>query len=185
MDDAQIVSLFWKRDESAIEQTRQQYGPLCRRIAFNLVGDRQDAEECENDVYMAAWNAIPPARPQSLSAFLGRIARNVALNRFDHRSAAKRGGGEMPLLLSELQEVTASGSVEEMLDSKETAELIQRFLSGESAENRRLFLRRYWYGDPLWALAKQFGCSETAVKTRLFRQRDRLRVYLQKEGVSV
>lgn len=185
MDDAQIISLFWKRDESAIDQVRQQYGTLCRRIAFNLLGDRQDAEECENDVYMAAWNAIPPARPRSLAAWLGRIARNIALNRFDQRSAAKRGGGEAPLLLSELEEVTGSSSVEETLDSKETAALIERFLRQESKENRLLFLRRYWYGDPLWALAKQFGCSESAVKTRLFRQRERLRGFLQKEGVSV
>lgn len=184
MEDARIIALFWERDEAAIDAARQRYGALCRKIAFDLLGDREDAHECENDVYLAAWNAIPPARPQSLRAYLGRLARNIALNRYDRRTAAKRGG-EAALLLSELGEVVAAGSVEDTLDSAHTAALIQAFLRRESAENRWLFLRRYWYADPLASLAKQLRCSESAVKTRLFRQRERLRDYLQKEGVLV
>ncbi len=184
MEDGQIVALFWARDEAAIGAAQQRYGALCRRIAGNLLGSGEDARECENDVYLAAWNAIPPARPVNLAAFLGKIARNIALNRYDRRMAAKRGG-EAAVLLSELGEVVAAGSVEETVDSAATAALITAFLRRESEENRWLFLRRYWYADPLGALARGLHCSESAVKTRLFRQRERLRVYLQKEGVSV
>ena len=184
MEDARIIALFWERDEAAIDAVRQQYGALCHKIAFDLLGDREDARECENDVYLAAWNAIPPARPQSLQAFLGKIARNIALNRYDRRVALKRGG-EAALLLSELGEVVAVGSVEDAVDGAHTAALIDAFLRKETAENRWLFLRRYWYADPLIVLAKRLHCSESAVKTRLFRQRERLREYLQKEGVLV
>ena len=182
MEDVRIVSLFWARDEGAIDAARERYGALCRKIAFDLLGDREDALECENDVYLAAWNAIPPARPQSLRAYFGKLARNIALNRYDRRTAAKRGG-EAALLLSELGEVVADGSVEDALEASHTAALIGQFLRSESAGNRWLFLRRYWYAEPLAELAGQLRCSESAVKTRLFRQRERLRAYLQKEGI--
>lgn len=184
MEDMRIVTLFWERDEAAIEEVRRRYGALCRRIAFNLLGSREDAHECENDVYMAAWNAIPPARPQNLSAFLGRLARNIALNRYDRRMAQKRGG-EAAVLLSELSEVVSADSVEETVEGGHTAAMIEAFLKRESEENRWLFLRRYWYGDPLSVLAAGLRCSESAVKTRLFRQRERLRDCLQKEGVAI
>lgn len=123
-------------------------------------------------------------RPNSLSAFLGKLTRNIALNRYDRQTAAKRGG-ETATLLSELHEVAAAGSVEETVDQAQTTALIAAFLQGETAENRWLFLRRYWYADSLATLAKQTRRSESAVKTRLFRQRERLKAYLMKEGVFV
>ncbi len=183
MEDKRIVALFWERDERVIDIVRKTYGKLCRRIAYNLLGNAEDVEECENDVYLALWNAIPPARPQSLTAYLGRVTRNIALDRFDRRTAQKRGG-EMLELLPELCEVTG-GSVEEAFDGAHTAALITAFLREETEEYRRLFLRRYWYGDSVAALAAGLGCGESTVKMRLARQRERLRKFLEKEGVSV
>ncbi len=183
MEDKRIIALFWARDERVFDIVRKAYGKLCRRIAYNLLGNEQDTEECENDVYLALWNAIPPAKPQSLTAYIGRIARNIALDRFDRRTAAKRNG-EMLELLPELCEV-AGGTVEEAFDSAHTAELITAFLREETEEHRRLFLRRYWYGDSIAVLAEGLGCGESAVKMRLARQRERLRNFLEKEGVSV
>ncbi len=184
MEDQRIVDLFWQRDERVLSIVRETYGKLCRRVAYNLLGNAEDVEECENDTYLAAWNAIPPARPHSLSAFLCRIARHLALKRFARRTAQKRGG-ESALLLSELREVASDDTVEEAFDSAHTAALIDRFLESETAENRWLFVGRYWYGEPLSALSRESGVSEGALKVRLHRQRERLRDYLQKEGVSV
>ncbi len=183
MDDKRIIAMFWERDEYALTAVREKYGKLCRHIAYNLLGNTEDTEECENDAYLAVWNAIPPARPQSLRAYLGRIVRNIAMDRFDRRTAKKRGG-EMSELLPELCEVVG-GTVEEAFDSVHTAELITVFLHEEEEEYRRLFLRRYWYGDSLAALARGLGCGESAVKMRLARQRERLRRFLEERGVSV
>lgn len=183
MDDVRLVELFWQRDERALDIVREQYGKLCHGIAYRLLGNEQDAEECENDTYLAAWNAIPPARPHSLAAYLGRITRNLAVNRYYAATAQKRSG-ELTQLLPELCEV-AGGSVEEAFDSAHTATLITAFLKTETADGRRLFLRRYWYGDAVEKLAREYGCGESAMKMRLQRQRERLRRFLQEEGVSV
>lgn len=184
MEENRIIEMFWARDEGVLSVVREQYGNLCRAIAHRLLGNGEDAEECENDAYLALWNAIPPARPQSLTAYLGRIVRNVALNRFDRRTAQKRGG-EMAMLLSELGEVAAANTVEDAFDSAQVTALIAAFLREETAENRWLFVRRYWHGEPLGTLARESGYSENTLKARLFRQRERLRAYLQKEGVAV
>ena len=183
MDDKRIVAMFWARDEHALTAVREKYGKLCHRIAYSLLGNNEDSEECENDTYLAAWNAIPPAKPQSLRAYIGRIVRNVAMDRFDRRTAQKRGG-EMEELLPELCEVVGS-SPEEAFDRTHTLELLTSFLKEETAEYRWLFMRRYWYGDGIAALAEQSGLGESTVKMRLSRQRDRLRKYLQEEGVEI
>ena len=183
MDDKRIVAMFWARDEHALTLVREKYGKLCRHIAHNLLGNDEDVEECENDTYLAVWNAIPPARPQSLCAYLGRVMRNIAINRFHARQAQKRGGA-MEELLPELCEVVGS-SPEEAFDRAHTLELLTSFLKEETAEYRWLFMRRYWYGDGIAALAEQSGLGESTVKMRLSRQRDRLRKYLQEEGVEI
>lgn len=183
MEDKRIVDLFWARDERALDAVRRQYGKLCRTIAHNLLGNAEDVEECENDAYLALWNAIPPARPRSLSAYLGRITRNLAVNRFHARGAQKRGG-ELVELIPELCEVVGD-TVEDAFDGAHTLSLVTAFLQDETAEYRWLFLRRYWYGDSIAALADASGYGESTVKMRLARQRERLRTYLQEEGVSV
>ncbi len=183
MDDKRIVDLFWARDVRALDAVREKYGKLCHRIAYNLLGNNQDVEECENDAYLAVWNAIPPAKPQSLSAFLGRVVRNIAINRFHARQAQKRGG-TMEELLPELCEI-AGGSPEEAFDRAHTLELLTTFLKEETEEYRWLFMRRYWYGDSIASLTEQSGLGESTVKMRLSRQRERLRRYLQQEGVEI
>ncbi len=184
MEEKRLIEMFWSREEEVLLLVREKYSNLCRSIAYRLLGNTEDAEECENDAYLALWNAIPPARPQSLAAFLGRIVRNIALNRFDRRAAQKRGG-EMAVLLSELGEVAAVGTVEERFDSMRVTSLIAAFLREETEENRWLFVRRYWHGDSFSKLAGVCGHNENALKVRLFRQRERLRTYLQKEGMMV
>ncbi len=183
MEDKRIVALFWARDERALDVVRGQYGKLCRSIAYNLLGDEQDTEECENDVYLAAWNGIPPARPTSLAAWLGRVTRNLAVNRFHAKNAQKRSG-ELVELLPELCDVVGD-TVEDAFDRTQVLALVTAFLQEEMPERRWLFLRRYWYGDSIATIAAASGCGESTVKMRLARQRERLRAYLQGEGVSL
>ena len=179
MEDSTIVALYEARDEAAIEATAQQYGRLCVSIAEGILGSREDAEECAADAYLRLWNAIPPARPGSLSAYLGRIVRNLALNAAEKKQAQKRGGEVLPLL-EELAECLPA-----VEPSEEIGMILDRFLAGLSDENRRLFLRRYWYCDSTRVLARRLGMGEGAVKLRLHRMREALRRELEKEGIDV
>ncbi len=185
MEDSQIIELYWKRSEEAISETTKKYGKLCRHIALNIVGNHSDAEECENDTYVAIWNAIPPNRPNSLSAFLSRIARNIALNRYDYNKAQKRNH-EFDLVLSELEEcIAGKSSVEDAYEEGVVATMIDDFLAGLSKEKRVIFVRRYWYSDGVKDIAKRMCISESKVKTTLFRVRKELQDYLGERGVVV
>ena len=169
VEDRQIVELYLARDESALARTAEKYGPALRALAENLLEDPQTAEECENDVYLAAWNAIPPHEPREyLYPFLARIARHTALDRCRERSRQKRGA---PLL-----------QLTRELDELDLAEAINRFLGSLSEENRNIFLRRYWYMDPVAAIAERYALTRSKVKVSLYRSRNRLREYLKKEG---
>lgn len=149
MEDEQIIDLYWKRSETAISETAGKYGRILRQIAFRILRNHEDAGECENDTYAAAWNAMPPAYPKSLLAFLGRLARNIALDRYDYNRAKKRNG-EFDLLLSELEECLASKeTVETEMEAGYVAGLISNFLRGLDADERCMFLRRYWYSDSI------------------------------------
>ena len=186
MDDEQIIELYWARSEQAIHESETKYGAFCRSIARNILAQEQDAEECVNDTWLNAWNAMPPQRPSILSAFLGRLTRNLSLDRWRHNRAAKRGGPQMEVALEELRDcLSAPGRPEERLEARETAALISRFLREQPALNRVLFLRRYWYLDSISALAERFSLSESAVKSNLHRTRLRLKEVLLKEGVAV
>lgn len=185
MEDQEIVRLFWARREQAIQETDLKYGKFCSGIALRILKDRQDAEECVDDVYLAAWKKIPPAKPDCLPAFLGRITRNIALDCYDKKRAKKREHGTM-VLLSELEECIPSGMMpEEEADANQTARWISSFLSEQTAEKRCMFLRRYWYGDSIAELAERFDSSEERVKSVLFRLRKSLKKYLEKEGVAI
>ncbi|MBR7184835.1 MAG: RNA polymerase sigma factor [Clostridia bacterium] len=179
MDDSAIITLYEARDEAAIDATARQYGHLCVSIAQGILGSREDAEECAADAYLRLWNAIPPAKPESLSGYLGRIVRNLALNAAEKRQAQKRGGEVLPLL-EELSECLPAAEPEGEIDA-----ILDRFLAGLPDENRRLFLRRYWYCDSTRTLARRFGLGEGAVKLRLHRMREALRRELEKEGIDV
>ncbi len=185
MDDEVIVSLYFDRDEAAIGRTAEKYGPFCRRVALNVLSSPEDAEECVNDAWLAAWKQIPPERPRSLRAFLGRIVRNLSISRFRADHAQKRGGG-MEVLLSELEDcVPDQNGVEDALDRAELGALISRWLDAQPEEDRNLFIRRYWFGDGVGALAGELGRSANQVSQKLFRLRRSLRAALEWEGVSI
>ena len=179
MEDSVIIAMFEARDEAAIAVTADRYGKMCLSIARGILGSPQDAEECTQDAYLRLWNAIPPAKPASLSAYLGRIVRNLALNAAEKKQAARRGGEVLPLL-AELEECLPP-----MEDGREIGEVLDRFLGELSAENRRIFLRRYWYCDSTAAIAARFSIKEGAVKVRLHRMRGQLREKLEQEGITL
>ncbi len=184
MEDQAILQLYFDRSEAAIVQTDLKYGGYCYSIAYHILTNREDSEESVSDAYLAAWNAIPPRRPNIFSTFLGRITRNISINRWKSRSAYKRGGGEMELALEELGECVASDSnVEDAYAHKETVRAFRGFLDTLPDTERRVFLRRYWYLDSTQEICKRFGFSESKVKSMLFRTRKRLRAVLEKEGL--
>ena len=185
MDDLAIVELYHRREERAIAETDKKYGTLCRSIALRLLGVREDAEECVNDTWFAAWDKMPPARPQSLGAFLGRITRNLSVSRWRRDNAQKRGGG-LELLLSELEDcVPAPGTVEETLERRQLGQAISAWLDTLAGEDRRLFIRRYWYGEAAKELAAEAGERANTMSQRLSRLRKSLRLFLESEGVEV
>ncbi len=182
MEDERIIGLFNARDEAAIREIQAKYGAYCSGIAMNLLGVREDAEECVSDVWHAAWNSIPPERPRSLGAFLGRITRNISISRWRREHAQKRFGG-MDVLLSELDECVPSPcDVEREVESRALTALIEGWLSALDAADRALFVRRYWYGESVSALARECGCSPKQLTGRLCRLRQRLRRKLESEG---
>ena len=186
MEDATIVELYWQRHERAIEESKSKYGAYCRAIAQRILNDVRDAEECVNDTYLGAWNAMPPHRPASLGTFLGKITRNLSLKRWRMLSAAKRGGGEVALSLDELEEcVSADGSVDDGLEAEELAKMLNGFLAGLPKDDRRMFMCRYWHFDSIGDIARRFGFTESKVKMSLKRTRDKLAGHLKREGVNL
>ncbi len=184
MDDQAIVDLYFARSEAAIQQTDAKYGPYCYSIAYHILTNNEDAEESVSDTYLAAWNNMPPRRPSVLATFLGKLTRYISLNRWKHRSAQKRGGGEMPLALEELGEcVAGNGDVETQFARKETIRAFRRFLDTLPETERRVFLRRYWYLDSNAEICQRFVFSESKVKSMLFRTRKKLHEALEQEGL--
>lgn len=184
VEDSEIVALYWSRSERAVAETEAKYGPYCRAIAKRLLGDAGDAEETVNDVWLAAWRAIPPHRPEKLSLFLGKLARRIAVNRWQAENARKRGGGEIALSMEELGEcLSARGGPEGELAGQELSAAVSRWLRTLSAEKRRAFLLRYWYALPVKEIAQKFGWSETKTANLLSRARAGLRAYLEKEDL--
>lgn len=186
MTDQEIVSLYRQRREEAIAATEEKYGSYCYAIAYHILRNENDAKECVNDGYLALWQTIPPGCPDQLKAFLGRIVRNLALNRSKLSKRKKRGGGQTELLLSELEEcVPAVISVEQGAEDRVIARCLEKFLYAQPEEKRRVFLRRYWYADSLREIARTNRMSEGKIKSMLFRMRKELRDYLIQEGVEL
>ena len=186
MEDREIVNLYWERNASAIKETASKYGRYCKAIAKNILGNNEDADECVNDTYLNAWNSIPPSRPHDLSTYLGKITRNLSFDRFRHRHADKRGGGEIELVLEELGEcVSGTDSVEQEVEKKELVRIINSFLDTLSQEKCRIFLCRYWYALPVSEIAVRFGMSEGNVSVTLHRIRSKLKTYLKERGYDL
>jgi RNA polymerase sigma-70 factor (ECF subfamily) len=183
MDDNEILNLYWARSEQAIAETGRKYGAAVRRVARNILGDEREAEECANDTWLAAWNSIPPRRPDPLLTYLCKIARNGALSRRRASQAQKRNSS-FDLALEELEGcLAAPGGPEQDCEARELAAAVNGFLAGQSREDRFAFLRRYWYGDSVKRIAARLGWGEHRVSVRLSRIRKNLKTYLEKEGL--
>ena len=183
MEDQQIIDLYFRRSEEAIAQTDAKYGKLCYSIAYTVLSSREDSEESVSDTYMAAWNQIPPTRPRYFPGFLGRIVRNLSLNRWEAMQAQKRGGGQTVLALEELGDcVDGTPSAEDVCQSKELAGAYQKFIRDLPRLQRTVFIRRYFFLDPIAMIARDLDCSQSKVNSMLYRLRGKLRVHLQKEG---
>ena len=183
MEDAKIIELYFARDEAAIEETRLSYGGRLRAVGKRILDSEQDAEECENDTYFKAWNAIPPARPAHLCAYLIKICRNAALGMLERRAAAKRSATIVELT-EEMQACIPDVACDWEIESEEMGKLLSAFLRGQTADNRNIFIRRYVLAEPVAEVAKALGFSESKVKTSLSRMRARLKRFLEEEGVG-
>lgn len=185
MRDEAILDLFFARSEEAIDALRQTYGAACLRLAENILKNPADAEECVDDAYLAAWNAIPPQRPESLGAWLLRVVRNQALRRYRANTAQKRNSF-FDAALDELADIVPSPSgAEERLDERELTALLDRFLDSLDPASRVIFVRRYWYAEPMEDIARAMGMPRSTVSVRLHRTRNKLRDCLIKEGYDL
>lgn len=183
MQDEEIVALYWRREESAIRETEDKYGAYLRKLAYNLLADREDSEESVNDTYFRAWNAMPPHRPAALSTFLAKITRNLALDRLRRRHSEKRRPSEYEASLSELEEcVTDGGGPEETVELQQLAEAISAYLYTLSEESRSAFVCRYFFGDSIREIASYCGAGESKIKSMLHRARLGLKKQLEQEG---
>lgn len=186
MDDHGIIQLYWDRNDQAIQATSEKYGHYCKAIAKNILNNEEDAEECVNDTYLNAWNAMPAHWPEQLAAFLGKITRNLSFNRYKRNRAEKRGGGEMALVLDELADcISDADDVEQMLDRRELVKAVNSFVRSLSAGKRNIFVRRYWYADSVSGIANDYGMPQGTVSKTLERTRKQLKAYLAERGFEV
>ena len=183
MEDLEIITLFWNRDEQAIEQTQIKYGASLQRLAARMIHE-EEAKECVNDTYLAAWNRIPPTRPVHFFAWLAKVCRNLACHRIAWGQADKRSAELVPLL-EELDACCGANTTEEALEEQELGRMLNDFLRILPRERRIMFLRRYWLGDRIAEIAERLGCGQSKVKVTLHRTRNDLKAYLTKDGVRV
>jgi len=183
MEDEKIIELYWNRDEEALRLTNEKYGFFCFAIANNILRSEEDSKECVNDTWFKVWLVIPPQRPSFFKAFLGRITRNLSLDRYRRSRAAKRGGG-MDAIYEELGECIGAEDPDraEMLA---ITDALNRFLQGISHDSRIIFVRRYWFADSVKQIAQRYGMGESKVKSSLMRSRAKLRQFLEEEGITV
>ncbi len=183
MDDKRIIELYFARDEQAIKETEQKYGKLCFSLAHNILGNREDSEECVNDAYRGLWNTIPPKRPQNFKAFVCAITRNLSLKKLEHETRQKRDGGTL-VSFEELEEFFPDSALEGQSD-EQIGVLISTFLRGEKEDVRRVFLRKYYFFDSTKDIAKRYGFTESKVKNMLYHTREKLKEYLIEEGIKL
>lgn len=186
MTDSEIIDFYWARSETAIAATAEKYGKYCHTIAHNILHNNEDAEECVNDTYLSAWKSIPPQRPECLSAYLGKITRNLSLNRFKQYHTQKRGLGQTALVLSELEDcIPAQATIEQVVEEAALLNSIERFLYAQPAQKRNIFIRRYWLLSPIQDIAATYGISVSKTKSLLLRMRKNLKKHLEKDGIML
>lgn len=183
MTETNILDLYWRRSEDAIYETDIKYGSYCYTVAYNILYNREDSEESVSDTYLRTWNSIPPQSPNSLKAFLGKICRHISISRFRQRNAIKRGGGEMMLAIDELKECVPSASdIHKEIEQMELLSCLNSFLDALPERECNIFVARYWYSLSIERISEKFRIKENTVKTILFRTRQKLLQYLEKEG---
>lgn len=183
MEDSGIVALYWARDEQAVAETAEKYGGRCYAVSYQILRSREDAEECVNDTYVRAWNAIPPQRPGCLGAFVQKIARNLALTAYQAARAQKRGGGQVLALTQELADCV-TGNPEATVEQAELSRLLDQFLRTLPDRDQYIFLRRYWHADGVEEIAVRCHLAVGTVKSSLYRSRNKLKAYLMERGIT-
>ena len=185
MEDEKIIDLFFARSEQGIQELDNQYGTICRSLSYNIVNNRQDAEECVNDAYLGVWNTVPPARPSPLLAYLCRIVRNLSLKAYWKKNAAKRSS-VYTIAMEEIEAYIADRkTVEDEIEARELARIMEAFLDTLTLENRVIFMRRYWFSDSCRDIAGLMGLTEKNISVRLTRIREKMKKYLSERGVFV
>lgn len=187
MEDTKIIQLYFERSERAITETSKKYEKYCYKIAYNILYNKEDSQECVNDTYLRVWNSIPPFRPARFSAYLGKITRNLALNLYEKLHRQKRGGGQLEIVYEELQEIIpdAHQNPEKKLELEFVSQCINNYLKTIPQLNRMVFIGRYWYMDSIQTISEHLGISQSKTKSILFRVRKGLRDYFAKEGIIV
>lgn len=186
MKDTEIIDLYWARQEQAITESEKAYGRYCHSIAFRILHDKEDSDECVNDTWLRAWNAMPPKRPARLELFLGTITRNLSLDKWKHNNAVKRGSGEMDVALEELVEcIPTQSTTEDVVVAAELEKSVNQFLHTLPEKDCNVFLRRYWYVEEYAEIAERYGLNLNTVKTSLFRTRAKLKAFLEEEGIAL
>lgn len=184
MNDSEIIELYFQRDEQAIKETDSRYGGLCHLIAYNILNNKEDAEECVSDAYVGVWNAIPPARPDNFMAFISRITRNLSLKKLEFITRDKRSR-DMSVSLEELEAVLPDERCVKDITGEELGNAISRFLRGQKAEARNVFIRKYYFFDSVKEIAARYSFTESKVKNMLLHTRKKLRDYLVKEDIWI
>ena len=185
MEDEKIIDLFFERSEQGIRELDIKYGKVCHNLSYHIVGSRRDAEECVNDAYLGAWNAIPPAKPNPLLTYVCKIVRNISLKIYWRKEAAKRSG-HYKIALEEIEGYIADQkTVEDEIEARELARIIGEFLDTLTLENRVIFMRRYWFADSYKDIAEFVGLSEKNISVRLTRIREKMKQYLIEREVFI
>lgn len=184
MDDQRIIELYFERDEQAIKETDAKYGKLCHSIAYNILNNHEDSEECVNDTYIGVWNAIPPTRPNNFTAFVCRIARNMSLKRFEFMKREKRSA-DVLASLDELSAILPDERYSPDVSDEDIGKIISTFLRSQKEDVRNVFIRKYYFFDSVKEIAKRYGFTESKVKNMLFYTRNKLKDFLIKEGIEI
>ena len=184
MQDEDILALYLQRDEAAIKETARVYGNYCYRIAYDILHSEQDAEDCVNDTYVRAWESIPPHKPERLSTYLGKLVRNIAINRYTHDRAQKRNA-KADVVFDEVSDLIPGAEEGHFVDEMALKECLNRFIGALPQQTRVVFVRRYWYMHDVKAIAASMGLGESNVKVMLLRTRKKLKAFLKKEGIFV
>ncbi len=186
MNDNDILELYFNREESAIAVTAEKYGNYCYAVAYNILHNSEDSEECVSDTYLSAWNTIPPKHPSRLATYLGKITRNFSLDRYRKYNSEKRSLGQGEIAFSELEEcISDNQNPESIFEEKAVTEALNKFLYAQPTQKRNIFIRRYWYFYSVKDIAKAYGISESKVSSVLFRMRKELKSFLEKEGLTL